>query len=450
MGKHAAAGKPHQLQEFARIIGLHVEADRTVGALAIVEDQAGGLHVGAAHRADVQCTEIHAVGPRLQVERHVLRGDAVHLQFAGLDLEAQVRRIGARQDDGQHAPRSLLCRGLHRGNALRRIGVEVEAAALDVEIDRTAARRRDGEGTLARLAIELELALGEPQALRREAEAGLQLEAAAVAGPQGAEAVAQAGPQPQDKFAQVIGFESEVARQFAAARRGEVAALEQHLAAPRQSGGKAVDAQPVAVGGNGQFDVVEVLALALEGGHLDAALEAHVPGQQRQQSVDDGEAAGLAQHVARLRTGQLIEIEHRGGEIGRGIDVPPEAQRGGARCNGGCISGIVMRHLDVGEVELVEVAPGLGGEDKRAQLAFGIALAVVAGGGPHRHVALHHAILVGTIEAVDRARIVRRLEAEAEEVGLALDVGGGVERHGDRLVVVDGPGPQPPRPRDTG
>ena len=196
--------------------------------------------------------------------------------------------------------------------------------------------------------------------------------------------------------------------------------------------------------------VVEVLALAAQRCHLYAAVEAHLVRQQGQQAVDDGEAPCPAQHVARLRPGQLVEVEHRGLKIEPGIDVVAEGQRGGAGGNGPRIAGIVTRDLDVGEVELVEIALGLGTEDERAQLALGIALAIIALRRRHLDVALGETVLVGSVEAVDLARIVGGLGLDAEEEGLALHIGRGVERKVDRLVLVERPGAQPPRTGDAG
>jgi len=189
-------------------------------------------------------------------------------------------------------------RRLEGGDALGRIGIEIEAAAFETEVDRTPTRRRHGERTLAGFAIEFEVAVGETKTLRGETESRLQLEAAPAARPQRRNAIPQARPQPQGEFAQVTGLKAEIAREFAAARSGEVAALEQHLAAPRKARREPVDGKPVPFGGNRQRDVVEGLALALQRRDLDAAVEAHVLRQERQQAIEDGETARLAEHVA--------------------------------------------------------------------------------------------------------------------------------------------------------
>ena len=195
----------------ARVIGLHVEADRAITATSIVEDEARGRDAGPAHRADVERPEVHAVGAGLEVNRHVLRSDSVHLQLAGPELEAQVRCIGARQHEGEDAARPLSGRRLEGGDALRRIGVEVEEAALEIKVHRTAPGRGDGECALSGLAVEFEFGICEAEPLRREADTRLQLEAAAAAGPQGPQVVTRRRPQPQAELAQVIGLEPQVA-----------------------------------------------------------------------------------------------------------------------------------------------------------------------------------------------------------------------------------------------
>ena len=92
-----------------------------------------------------------------------------------------------------------------------------------------------------------------------------------------------------------------------------------------------------------------------------------------------------------------------------------EAQRCGAGGNRRGVSRVILRKLYVGEIDLVEVALCLGGEDQRAQLALGIALAVVALGRGHLHVALGKPARVAAIETVDISRAVDRLHLDAEQ-----------------------------------
>ena len=77
--------------------------------------------------------------------------------------------------------------------------------------------------------------------------------------------------------------------------------------------------------------------------------------------------------------------------------------------------GLEARDLDVAEADRVEIAFGLGGEEQRADAAFGIRLAIALGRGRlDAQIALRLAVLHLAVEVEGIARAVARRHGDAE------------------------------------